>query len=115
MFNERNRKQERTETQIKRIEEKIRRQMKTPQTAQAGLYLEKVIVNPANKNQFLACFDTYDRRDNQTRKNQFLIPKLAEDLSSKDIDLLIAKALNRCNQDLIAIFLPSLISQNETI
>lgn len=112
MFNENNRKQEKTATQARKIEEKIRRQMKTPQTAQAGLYLEKVIVNPANKNQFLACFDTYDKRDNQTRKNQFLVPNLAEDLSPEDIDLLIAKALERCNQDLIAIFLPSLITQN---
>ena len=112
MFNENNRKQEKTATQVRKIEEKIRKRMKTPQTAQAGLYLEKVIVNPANKNQFLACFDTYDKRDNQTRKNQFLVPNLAEDLSPEDIDLLIAKALGRCNQDLIAIFLPSLITQN---
>ena len=104
MFSENHRKQEKANSQIQKIEAKIRRQMKTPQTAQAGLYLEKVIINPQNNKQFLACFDTYDRQANKNRKNQFLVPKLAEDLTEKDVDFLIAKALQRCNQDLIEIF-----------
>ena len=107
MFTERRRKEE---VKASKIEDKIRRRLQHPKFAQAGLYLKEVIPNPSNRNQFLAHFDIYDKGDNKNRKHPISISKLAENLTDADIDQIINSALERCNQDLVAIYVPAFMT-----